>query len=133
VPTHAATAPPTEAFATAALAALPDVAMLVLDADLRVVCAAGGALDDAGWPPALVEGRRLEDVLPRDVHAVLASRYRLALEGRSIVFDHAERRRARVWRVQAIPLPADLGAARIMVIVRAAAVRPRVLVPPNAD
>ncbi len=114
-----ATAPPTEAFATAALAALPDVAMLALDGDLRIVAAAGGALESEGWPPALVEGRRLEDVLPLEAYAVLAPRYRLALEGRSIVFDHADDDGDRVWRVQAIPLPADAGPARIMVLVRA--------------
>ena len=113
-----AAAPPTEAFATAALAALPDVGMLVLDARLRVVSAAGGALENAGWPPELVEGRRLADVLPLDVHRVLAARYRLALEGRSIMFDYAPPGDGPVWRMQAIPLPPDVAPARVMVLLR---------------
>jgi hypothetical protein len=57
-----ATAPPTEALAPDALDALPDVALLVLDAELRIVSAAGGALERDCWPAALVEGRRLADI-----------------------------------------------------------------------
>jgi PAS domain-containing protein len=108
-----ATAPPTEALAPDALDGLPDVAVLVLDAELRIVSAAGGALERQGWPPALVEGRRLADVLPRDVYAVVAPRYRLALEGRSIVFDVPEPDGGLVWRIQAVPRPAP----RITVLV----------------
>jgi PAS domain-containing protein len=101
-----ATAPPTEALAPDALDALPDVALLVLDAELRIVSAAGGALERDGWPAALVEGRRLADVLPDDVYAFVAPRYRLALEGRSIVFDVPKPAGGIVWRVQAVPRPA---------------------------
>jgi PAS domain-containing protein len=120
VPQPTVTAPPAESFALAALAALPDVGMLVLDRNLRVLAAEGGAFRRTGWDPSTFAGRCLEDVLPMEAYAALAPHYRAALEGRTERFRYVTHVTHAAYAVEALPLPAESHPAKVMVILRSA-------------
>jgi PAS domain-containing protein len=118
VPAPTPLSPPAEAFALAALAALPDTGMLVLDRNLRVLAAEGGAFRRTGWDPETFTGRCLEDVLPMQAYAPLASRYRAALDGRAERFRYVTEVTRRSYDVEALPLPAESSPAKVMVLMR---------------
>ena len=120
VPQPTVTAPPAESFALAALAALPDVGMLVLDRNLRVLAAEGGVFRGTGWDPGSFTGRCLEDVLPMEAYAALAPHYRAAIEGRPERFGYVTHITGTPYSVDAIPLPPESSPAKVMVIVRSA-------------
>ena len=109
---------PAESFALAALAAMPDVAVLVLDRNLRILLAEGGALHRAGWSPELIVGRCLEDLLPLEAYAELAPRYRAATEGRHQKFTYFAPENGHEHRVEALPLSGDWLPARALVLIR---------------
>jgi diguanylate cyclase (GGDEF)-like protein/PAS domain S-box-containing protein len=63
------------------VSALPDTGVIVVDDELRFVMAAGSALEQAGWDPADLVGRDVEEVLARAGRANLLDSYRAALAG----------------------------------------------------
>jgi diguanylate cyclase (GGDEF)-like protein len=104
-----------EAAGLAILGALPDVAVFVLDRDLRVVQAAGGALADHGLDAAALAGRPLEEALPGVGRAAFVPRLRAALEEPQD-FDLRTRAPRRTYAVAAAP--AAGGAEGVVVVAR---------------
>src|SRR4051812_22367421 len=76
---------------SAVLAALPGMAVLVFDGDLRVRHAAGQALERHGWMPERMEGRTLAEVVAPQLLAEFEPHYRAALAGEVVRFDHRSR------------------------------------------
>lgn len=71
----------------ALLASLPEVSVMLFDAELRWTLVEGDGLAGRGWQPEELEGRRVDEVLPPDRAAVLAEHYRAALDGETRTFD----------------------------------------------
>jgi PAS domain S-box-containing protein len=85
------------------LAHLSDVAMFAVDRNLRIVAADGGALRAAGWTPAAIVGRTLEDVLPLEAYTRLVGFYRSALGGRHRTFTYESLDGRRAYEVETFP------------------------------
>lgn len=93
-----------ESMALVCVERMADVAMFVLDRNLRIVAAAGGALGAAGWPASLIVGHTLEDVLPLEAYARVAGFYRSAFAGRGRSFEYRSLDGARRYRGETIPV-----------------------------
>lgn len=65
--------PTQAAVATALVAAMPDAAVVILDAGLRVTFAAGTPLERVSWRTEEIVGRRLADLLPGAVYGQVAA------------------------------------------------------------
>ncbi|MEA2227133.1 MAG: hypothetical protein QOF04_763, partial [Solirubrobacteraceae bacterium] len=74
--------------AVLALAALPELSVIVFDRDLRVVVSAGDALTARVHDPDDLHGRRLGDVLPTSLLERIEPAFRAALDGRRTTFTH---------------------------------------------
>jgi PAS domain S-box-containing protein len=88
----------------AVLAALPGMAVLVFDHELRLVLAAGQALERHGRDGAEMEGRTLHEVLSPDVAAAIEPHYRAALGGEVVRFDHASSDGQAIYRTDVAPI-----------------------------
>jgi diguanylate cyclase (GGDEF)-like protein/PAS domain S-box-containing protein len=66
---------------------LPGAAVVVFDAELRVVLAGGELFEARGWDPDALVGRLVEDALPPGCHAIAGPHYRAALAGEDRAFD----------------------------------------------
>jgi PAS domain S-box-containing protein/diguanylate cyclase (GGDEF)-like protein len=90
-------------------ASVPDVSLLLFDADLRFTLVEGEALQRHGWRRDELEGRLLWDALPAGRAAELAPLYRAALSGESTSLSlHGVR--GGEYRVDVVPLRNRSGA-----------------------
>jgi diguanylate cyclase (GGDEF)-like protein/PAS domain S-box-containing protein len=85
----------------AVLTGLPDP-VLVLNRELRIVRAAGGALGPPGWEPERLEGQPLAEVFA-DPSTTLIPRCRAAADGRASNFEFREPKGQRSFRCYAAP------------------------------
>src|SRR4051812_18518751 len=67
---------------------LPNIALFLFDADLRIRLAEGAALADHGWDRERIIERELEELLQPSSQSLLLDHYRRALEGHSHRFEH---------------------------------------------
>lgn len=74
-------------YSRALVAAVPDAAVLVVEADRRIAVAEGAVLNRAGRRPEELLGRRLEEILPPDRRTTLVARYEAAMAGEQQSFD----------------------------------------------
>ncbi|MCC5947174.1 MAG: PAS domain S-box protein [Nitriliruptoraceae bacterium] len=104
----------------ALLSTLADVAILVVDRDLRYVAAGGSGLIAVGWDPAELIGRTVHEVVDEPEAAVLAAQYTAALDGASRSFRHRGIRSPdTVHHVDIVPIPEPDGTtSRAMVVAR---------------
>jgi PAS domain S-box-containing protein len=102
------------------LSHLPDVAVLVIDHDLRFIGVGGPGLSQVGWEPDELLGRTLDEVVPPDEAATLGPHYRAALAGQTVSFEHrGVRALDHVHQVDIAPIQAPGGGVEaIMVIAR---------------
>jgi PAS domain S-box-containing protein len=96
---------------------LPPAAVIVADAQQRILHVQGGAfaahgLDTSGW-----HGQPLSDVLPPDARPVLIPSYEAALNGEPQSFDYRTRDGKRAYSVQLAPVQDGNGAVRSVVAV----------------
>lgn len=90
---------------TPLLTHLTDVAVLVVDRELRYVGAGGAGLQAAGWETAELLGRTVHELVPSEEAAVLADRYQRALDGEVVQFAHrGERSPDRLHDVEIVPI-----------------------------
>jgi diguanylate cyclase (GGDEF)-like protein/PAS domain S-box-containing protein len=92
--------------AVLALAALPELSVIVFDRDLRVVVSAGDALTARVHDPDDLHGRRLGDVLPTSLLERIEPAFRAALDGRRTTFTHESSDAARAYDLQVAPIEA---------------------------
>ena len=85
---------------------LPDGVVYLVDRNMALVLAEGGALDYLDHPRGLVR-RRLRDLLPPDLFGHVEPHYRAALEGEERAFE-AEFQ-GRLFRIQVLPIRNDDG------------------------
>ena len=93
-----------------ALRALPGSGFFLLDRDLRIVFAEGGALRDAGHDPASVEGRPILEVIPPQLAHLLGPLYARALGGEPLSTDIFSETDGKIHWVQAAPVTDPDGA-----------------------
>jgi len=87
---------------------LPDVLIVLLDSELRVLTMEGGALDRLPMPPSAVIGKRLDEFLSPEIAQEVQPHYRAALGGEPGTFDH-DASNGVTWWVQTIPMVDDDG------------------------
>ena len=88
---------------------LPDTVVTLFDTDLRIIVAEGAQLARRGLDPDDYTGRTLAETMPADQYALIAPRYRAALEGEVQSFDVDTPDGAVTYRVQAVPLYDEQG------------------------
>jgi PAS domain S-box-containing protein len=88
----------------AVLAALPGIAVLVFDRDLRYSLAAGQALERHGFTADQLEGHTLHEVLPADFVEKIEPHYRAALAGEVVRFDANSIDNTAVYRTDIAPI-----------------------------
>jgi PAS domain S-box-containing protein len=96
---------------------LPTAAVIIADADLRILHAEGAAFDPRGlavkdWP-----GRPLAEVLPAGLRAELEPRYRAALAGVQQSFEYSSADATSMFAAQITPVRAPGGAVTSVVAV----------------
>ncbi len=97
---------------------LNDVAVLVVDHDLRYVGAGGAGLESAGWDPAELLGRRIDEVVPPAEATALAALYRRALDGEVARVQHRGiRGPERLHDVEVVPIRDATGAVEAALII----------------
>lgn len=120
--THDPAAPPElDAEQTAALlTTLQDLAVLVVDRDLRYVAAGGSGLRQVGWDPDELIGRAVHDVVPEPEASQLAAQYRAGLAGEAQTFRHRGIRSPETTHeVNIVPVPESDGTVqRVLVVAR---------------
>ena len=98
----------TAELAFSVLGSLADTSILVFDAELRYVLAAGGALAAHGYQPEQLEGRHLSEVVPgTNPYRRLEEHYRAALDGERRRFEHRAADGARVYDMDVAPIEQD--------------------------
>ncbi len=97
------------AAALAMLERMPRACVLVLDRDLRYVLAAGEALADNGYDPAVMEGRHATDVISRERWIIYEPLVRGALAGVPSSSVQFSEDRSRSYQVDVHPLGDDGG------------------------
>ncbi|WP_312907412.1 sensor histidine kinase [Natronosalvus caseinilyticus] len=65
----------------------PNGAVALLDTELRHTLVAGNALEETGYDPTELQGKRVQDAFPPEVVDVVEPHYRATLEGESTVFE----------------------------------------------
>jgi diguanylate cyclase (GGDEF)-like protein/PAS domain S-box-containing protein len=104
--------------ALAVLEGLPKTAITVVDRDLRYLLATGAVLTEAGYDPALLEGRVAPDVIPRERWIIYDPLVRTALEeGRSSSATHLSPDGKLTYQVHVHPVRNDAGAVLAATIV----------------
>jgi diguanylate cyclase (GGDEF)-like protein/PAS domain S-box-containing protein len=88
----------------AALRPFPSACLFVFDTELRLHLAEGPAAEAAGYATAGVRGRRLDDVVPEAVAAILRPNYRAALVGENRQFQIADPASGRRFTCEAGPI-----------------------------
>jgi diguanylate cyclase (GGDEF)-like protein/PAS domain S-box-containing protein len=91
--------------------------VIVVDADLRIVDAAGAVFARPGYRPRDWLGRPLMEILPAGSRAELEPRYRAALGGELQSFEFRSVDQTRVYWVQIVPLRGEAGAVMSVVAV----------------
>jgi PAS domain S-box-containing protein len=95
------------ALAFEVLASLPETGVLVFDRELRIVVAAGRALQAHGYDARQLEGQRFADVLPASALDGLTPHLHAALGGHRTRFDRRSTDGTRVYDVEVAPLERD--------------------------
>jgi diguanylate cyclase (GGDEF)-like protein/PAS domain S-box-containing protein len=96
---------------------LPQTAVAVFDRELRMTFVAGAALSEAGMERERVEGRRLEEIVPRETAAQLSVQYRRALAGETVSLRYRSTLSDRVFWLRILPLgPVDGVVERAMAV-----------------
>jgi diguanylate cyclase (GGDEF)-like protein/PAS domain S-box-containing protein len=90
--------------AVLALAALPELSVVVFDRELRVVLSAGAALSARGGALDELEGRQVSELLPGPLLERIEPAYRAALDGRRTTFTHESSDPARAYDLQVAPI-----------------------------
>jgi diguanylate cyclase (GGDEF)-like protein/PAS domain S-box-containing protein len=98
-----------ESLAWSILNWLPDAAVAVFDADLRVLAAAGEALARRGVDRDRVVGRLLPDLLPPEIYESYGAHCRGALAGEVSTLERKTRDGERVFRIEFSPLRSEDG------------------------
>jgi diguanylate cyclase (GGDEF)-like protein/PAS domain S-box-containing protein len=124
---HEATCPPAKPLAALrtagelaalALAALPDMGVLVLDHELRIVLSAGQILAVCGPEGDRLDGRALGEIVPETLLERFASAHRAALAGRRTTFAFEGTDATRAYDVQVTPVEVDGGVLGALVYCR---------------
>ncbi len=68
---------------------LPQTSVVLYDRDLRIRLVVGSALRESGLEPSQVQGKRLQDVVPREQGEVLARYYEAGLRGESPSLEYS--------------------------------------------
>jgi diguanylate cyclase (GGDEF)-like protein/PAS domain S-box-containing protein len=97
-------------------ASSPDVAVMLLDRDFRVVLYEGLAMERRGWAASDLLGKRLSDVIPPDRMAELEPVLTAALGGERRHLDWASLRSEAVFRIDAVPFAG--GGDQVMLVLR---------------
>ncbi len=105
------------AAALAVLERLHSAAIVVLDREMRYVLAAGEALKDNGYDPAVLEGRLATDVISRERWLIYEPLVRAALDGRASSGLQFSEDRSRAYHVHVHPLGDDAGEVTAAAIV----------------
>ena len=87
---------------------LPDVVIVLMDADLRVLTMEGGGLDRFPMPASSVIGKTMDEMLSPELVAELAPHYHRALAGEQASFDFDTSNHL-TWWVHVIPMVDDTG------------------------
>jgi PAS domain S-box-containing protein len=98
-----------ESLAWSILNWLPDAAVAVFDAELRVLAAAGEALARRGVDRDRVVGRLLPDLLPPEIYESYGAHCRGALAGEVSTLERTTRDGERTFRIEFSPLRSEDG------------------------
>jgi PAS domain S-box-containing protein len=100
------------------LSHLNDVAVLVVDRELRYIGAGGAGLGAAGWDPTELLGHTVHELVPAAEATLLAERYLRALDGEVVRFQHrGERSPDRLHDVEIVPLRGGDGAIGSVLVI----------------
>jgi diguanylate cyclase (GGDEF)-like protein/PAS domain S-box-containing protein len=100
------------------LASLPGTSVLVLDHDLRIVLATGGAIADQGYTSTQMEGRLIGELARPGTLTRVQPAYEAALRGERPRFEHATGDPARIYDMSFVPVEHDGQIAGCMSIAR---------------
>ena len=95
----------------------PTAAVIIVDAQMRILHAEGVAFDQRGYAVEDWLGRQLSEVLPARSLAALEPRYRAALEGVQQSFEYRSPETSSVFSVQITPARGEGGAVSSAVAV----------------
>lgn len=95
-----------------------NVALSLIDRDLRVVELEGEALEHSGWTRAEFLGHRLPDVLDPERSAALLELVAQALEGHPGTVEAENSRNRRVYRMDVLPFAEGRAITHVAIVVR---------------
>lgn len=96
----------------------PDIALTLIDRDLRVVELEGEALERSGWARDEFLGRRLPDVLDRERSDTLLALIAEAFEGHPGRFETASSRNGRCYRMDVLPFAEGRAITHVAIVLR---------------
>ncbi len=88
---------------------LPHTAVFLFDHDLRFTLVCGAGMAEAGYDPALMEGKLFQDVVPPQVSAAISPKFRAALAGEHLEYDNVSTVTGHVFHNRARPLTDESG------------------------
>jgi PAS domain S-box-containing protein len=91
-------------YSRALVSALPEASILVIDAREKVLLAEGKLLERHGVAASHLVGRSLDEILPASAGGMLIGRYREALAGRTVSFDHLTADGSAMCWIQVTPM-----------------------------
>lgn len=91
----------------AALSLMPGASVFVIDRDLRLVVAEGGALRQHQLDPGELTGKLLAEAVPAQAYDQLEPEYRATLEGETRDFIHISSDGTRTYRIQTRPITTE--------------------------
>jgi PAS domain S-box-containing protein len=85
----------------------PNGGVYLFDETLTYTLARGEGLQGEGLTPKDVEGHTVQEVFPEDIARLLEEKYRAALEGEEVVFEHQYE--GEHFLVRVVPIPTESG------------------------